>query len=1290
MIAASNPNSGAGSPGPEHVELAGPYVPRMLLQHLATDTTRRTWTSEGTAAFIDVSGFTKLSELLARKGREGAEHIADTIGHVFESMLSIAYARGGSLLKFGGDSLLLWFDGEAHAVRACHTALLMRRVLATVGRIDVGDTTIALRMSQGVHSDHFDFFAVGNAHWDLLPVGVAWTRLVAIQHAAEADEIAVSAETAALLPPECAGDERAAGARLLMAPPGDDIADSALRPRPSLPSEIVTRCLSTSIREHVLAGGGSSEHRPVTIAFIRFEGTDALIAQRGSEEAADALHRLVSAVEAACEEYDVAFLASDVDADGGKLILTGGAPKSTGNDEERVLLALRALVASELPIPVRVGVHRGAVFAGDIGPRYRRTYTVMGDAVNLTARLMAKAEPGTIYATADVLERSNTVFETTQLEPFSVKGKADAVQAWSIGRAKGSRARQAVEQRLPLTGRNAELGMVRKAFTSARSGAGRVLDVIGEAGIGKTRLLEALRDAAAGFQKLHATCEAYTASKPYALWRELLREHMKFGRDESDDVIGERLRDAVTTQAPDLIPWLPLIAMTFDAELPPTPEMDLLADSNRRAKLHEAVGRFLEVVIPGPSLIEIENAHHMDEASTELLAYLGGRIGIRPWLVAVARRPSADLFRTPDATVVVRIELKALAAQDALRLAQLATQQSPLPAHVVEVVAKRSGGNPQFLRDLVRKAIESGGIADLPDSAEAAAIAQIDGLSPDDRAVVRRAAVFGLTFHPRMLAWFADEGEGSVPSPAVWERLDELFEEEPDGYLRFRRSLLRDAAYEGLPYRLRRKLHAVVAARLEEEMDYPDEAAGILSLHYFEAGDYTRAWRYGSLAALRAEAAYSYVEAARLYSRALEAGQRIEDLDKGELAEVQLLLGSSWYRAGEFQKASEVFTSTRPLLAKDPLAESGLLMKLSQLEEKLGNYPAALLYVDQARDTLLGLSGEEPARQLARAAAWYATVLQAEGRTDDALSWAERTLVEAQAVADADALGDAYFVKGWAYGELAKEGALPLMQRSLDEYRKSGNLVRQAGVLMSLGVVCQWEGRWDEALSYYERGRGDSLKIGDTVGAALARINIAEILTDRGEWEEAEAMLMDTLPLWKASQYHYYLAACLSLLGRVALRRGRLDVALSRLEDAKANFRHVGAEQEVPAVDARIAECRVAMGDVDSALAAVRELLERAESSTGVARVVPLLDRVQGHALLRQGDLWGARDALEASLAAARERRDLFEATLTTLSLIELDRLEGVEPSHEMVSENRFMLANLKIRAVPAVPAPPQ
>ena len=277
------------------------------------------------------------------------------------------------------------------------------------------------------------------------------------------------------------------------------------------------------------------------------------------QAAAAALHRLVSIVEAATEEQGVAFLGSDVDADGGKLILTAGAPIVTGDDEDRMLLALRKIVESAPPIPMRIGVHRGAVFAGDIGPAYRRTYTVMGDAVNLTARLMAKAEPGQILATADVLDRANTLFATTKLEPFAVKGKAEPVQAWSVGRAEGSRTRQVSLQRLPLTGRNAELGVVRKAFTSARSGEGRLLELVGDSGIGKTRLLEALRDAAAGFGKQRAACEAYTSSIPYVVWRELLREMLAFGRESADADIVARIRAEVASKAPELAPWLPLL-----------------------------------------------------------------------------------------------------------------------------------------------------------------------------------------------------------------------------------------------------------------------------------------------------------------------------------------------------------------------------------------------------------------------------------------------------------------------------------------------------------------------------------------------------------------------------------------------------------------------------------------------------------------------------------------------------------------------------------------------------------
>jgi len=120
----------------------------MLQQHLVDAPSTTSWSCEGSAALVDIVGFTQLSERLARRGREGAEQITEAIGKSFESILGVAYENGGSLLKFGGDAMLLWFAGDGHAARACRAAVRMRHVLRAVGRIEVPGARTSLRMSR--------------------------------------------------------------------------------------------------------------------------------------------------------------------------------------------------------------------------------------------------------------------------------------------------------------------------------------------------------------------------------------------------------------------------------------------------------------------------------------------------------------------------------------------------------------------------------------------------------------------------------------------------------------------------------------------------------------------------------------------------------------------------------------------------------------------------------------------------------------------------------------------------------------------------------------------------------------------------------------------------------------------------------------------------------------------------------------------------------------------------------------------------------------------------------------
>jgi class 3 adenylate cyclase/tetratricopeptide (TPR) repeat protein len=1258
-----------------------PYVPRLVVEWLRAAPDVRHQAVEGSLAFVDISGFTQLTEKLARRGKVGAEEVSDTLNAIFTQLLDVAYEYDAGLLKWGGDALLLLFDGEDHARRCCRAAAGMQERLDRIGRLRVGGAKVTLRMSVGIHSGAFDFFLVGDSHRELIITGPAATTTVAMESAADAGEIAVSPATGELLGAGHVGRpkkdvlllERAPDIRSNPAPDVGDVSDI------DLPS-----CVPVELRKQLLIEQGEAEHRSISVAFLQFSGADDLLTRSGPASLGAALHDLVSSVQGACERFAVTFFATDINADGGKIILVTGAPWSDGNDEERLLRAVRMIMDRRGELSIRIGVNSGRAFTCDFGPSYRRTYQIYGDAVNLAARVMAKGEPGQALATTSTLSRARTAYELQELEPFMVKGKSEPVHASVVGTIAGAKEIERTET--PLVGRDKEMAVLMGAADSARIGRGRLVELIGEPGIGKSRLVEEL-ETRSGIASFWAVCDQYESSTPYFSFRGLLHDLIDAPREAAPSDVESRLRRSLAEAAPDLEPWTPLLGTAFGLDLPATPETDRLDNRFVPDRTAEVLIEFIAAVRTNPTFFVFDDVHWMDEASVSVLARIAEEVVERPWLVLVTRRDMTTGFAAAAAPHVDALRPAPLSGDAAAELAKAATEDVPLPPHVLEALTKRSGGNPFFLSELVAAALAGAALDELPGSVEALMAANIDRLEPSERTVLRYAAVLGLSFETGLLVEALSEEIPSLEDD-LWARLGDFLDHDEAGILRFRHALIRDAAYEGLPYRRRRALHARVGETIERRAgSRTDDEAERLSLHYFHAHDLAKAWRYSRVAGERAEAIYANVEAATFYERAVQAARRLRTLEASEAARTLESLGDVRYRLAEFERAGEAYRLSRRRADGAPVEQARLLLKEALIPWRLSHYPQALRRLRRGMHALEGREGRHETAQRARLLAWYGATRWKQGLPLEAIEWCRRATDEAEGVQGLDALAHAALITGMAYGALGRlDEAIVHTERAFEVYEKLGDVDKQGSALNNLGVLAHMQGRWDDAVDHYQRAQQEWERAGDRWSASFATVNLAEILSDQGRLEEAEPHFRDALQTARASRSGSRIADVAVHYGRLAARAGRFDQAHSLLGDAREEHERDGVRQEVVVADARIAECLVLEGESGAALELADSALERARALEA-GLVIAMLLRVRGSALLQLGRIEEAHGALDESLSEARARGADYEAALALDSLRVLGRLTGDETA-VCDEERSAIFERLGVVAVPALPLP--
>jgi adenylate cyclase len=1084
-------------------------------------------TAHGSAVFVDISGFTPLTEALARRlgGRRGAEELTATLDRVFAALMETLHAWGGSVVYFSGDSVTGWIDGDDGS-RATACGLTMQEVMGRVGTVEVAGApavTLGVKVAVAVGAVHR--FVVGDPRVQRVDVlaGALMDSLAAAEQQARPGEVVLDAGALASL----AGRVRTVTTR-----PGREgavgVAEAlvgrlpvaAEAPEwPDLPEETARQWLLPPVWERMAAGRGEllADLRPAVPLFVRFAGLDF----ERDPGAPGVLDAFVRRAQLALDDLGGSVLQLTIGDKGAYLYAVFGSPVAHEDDAARACeAALRVReIAAEVPVSdVQVGVSTGRLRSGTYGHPERRTFCCLGDAVNLAARLMARAPAGQVWVADDVAAASGDRFTWTALAPVRVKGRTGEVAVRSLegraGRRRGPAHLDASSRRL--VGRDAELERLRSLWRGAEAGRGRVVVVEAEAGTGKSRLVAELVAGLRGAGVTVAAGEAGPAGTraAYVAWREVWADLLGLGTEVLDPAVGAAVAGAVARLDPGLAERAPLLGPVLGLALPDNDLTSSFDGELRKASLEDLARRLLRARAErGAVAVVVEDAHWLDPLSRDLLEALARAVPGAGVLLVVTTRPDGAPWAGPtrggsvDRMVLAPLDPGPAAVLVAERHRALSGQEPP--SGLVATVVGRAEGNPFYLEQLVdyllAHAARTDGAPDpdaleLPASLHSLVLSRIDAQPEGPRRAVKVASVVGRSFgSPLVAAAYPELGD----EPVVHDDLMAMsrtrligLEDPEDRTFAFGHAVTRDVAYDSLPFRVRTVLHGRVGDVLEQEPEGARRHLDLLAHHYALSEDLPKKRHYLRAAADAARAAYAN-EAAVSY---LE--QVLPLVEPGERHDVLLQLAGALEVGGDWAAAEDAVARARRS-------------------------------ADEAGD-LGGVARSRVARaELARKQGRYA-------EAEDELAAAEAT-----------------------FGEIVDEPG-------------------RARVLHLRGTLESQQGRPARARAAYEAALDLRERLGDEAGVAALLTNLALVAEDEDDLDAAERLGQEGLQRRRALGDRRAVSVSLTNMGMLATVRGELGVALERFVEAQGLAEEVGDPWVVAVGHHNLGNVTRDLGDLDA------------------------------------------------------------------------------------------------------------
>ena len=1060
----------------------------------------------GAALFVDISGFTPLSEALAGElgSQRASEVLSGHLNRVFHALIAELHRFGGDVIYFSGDAVTCWLDGDDGA-GAVAAAFAMQAVMTREGVIETpGGSSHRLALKAAVAVGDARRFVVGDPEIQLLDVlaGRLVDRLVDAERYAEKGDVVADEAALRLLGDRVEVRERRGSVGVIARIRGgvDD------RPLPAeterLETDLVRPWLLPPVFERLSTGRGEflAELRPAYPLFVSFGGID----YDGDADASAKLDDFVQAAQRILAAYGGYLLQLTLGDKGAHVYAVFGTPVAHEDDAARACaaaLALRGLDGMTAARDLHLGLTYGRLCSGTYGHSRRRTFACLGDAVNLSARLMSAAPTGAIYVHDSVRRSAGDRFEWGVVRPLALKGKREPVAAHALLGERGTTARKELRYRLPMVGRAEELLALESRLERAIGGSGSAVGLSAEAGMGKSRLVaEFVRLARArGLLVAYGECQSFGANSAYLPWREICRT--LFGIDESlpapDQVA--RLDEALAAIDPQLRARAPLLGPILELPIPDTDLTRSLDAKVRKTSLESLVAQCVGARCEDePVVLVVEDAHWLDDLSRDLLEVVSRTLtGLRAVLLVSYRPEQGGAARRLP--LQLELELSELGDEAMALLVEAKVGSGEASgAALLELVLRRAQGNPFYAEELINFVRSQGVDADdaralraleLPDSLHSLILSRIDKLTERPRRTLKVASVIGRSFHAATVqATYPELGSPDVVTDALSSLggLDLVARDRAgdDSYV-FKHVVTQEVAYESIPFGLRATLHGN-AGRLIEAAgpDAIDRSLDLLAHHFWHGDDEEKKRVYLRRAGEAARAAYANTAAIDYFERLLPL------LEGDERVEVLLELGPVLEIVGDWARAQAV-------------------------EEE------ALMLAEAAGDT----------SKVAWCEAALAEVARKRGAFDEALERLARAESQFESIGDDAGVGRVLHIGGTVAaqrGDVA--GARARYAASLSIRERLGDAHGMAAVLSNLGIMAEWEGNFEHGLGLHERAVALQRERDDRWGIAASMTNIGMNAMYRGEYGEAASAFREAMrlnqevgDLWMVALSHHNL-----------------------------------------------------------------------------------------------------------------------------------------------------------------------